>query len=119
MVNWSHGDTKIRINIKVGVSYDSDLDTVLRCLQEVAEEHPKVMQKPLPDVIFRSFGDSSWNMDLRVWISHPKRHHIIRSEMNIAIVKKFREYGVEIPFPQRDLHVRSPLPVPLVSSNKN
>ena len=112
VINWSHGDPKIRINILVGVSYGSDIDKVLKALREVASEHPEVLKNPETDILFRNFGDSSWNMDLRVWISNPKRHHIIRSELNIAIVRKFREYGVEIPFPQRDLHVRSPLPIP-------
>lgn len=107
VVNWSHGDKKIRLDINVGVSYNSDLDTVLRCLHEVAAENPKVLKNPLSDVLFRSFGDSSWNMDLRVWIPDPKYHHIIRSEINCAIVRKFRENNVEIPFPQRDLHLRS------------
>ncbi len=113
VVNWSHGDTKIRMNIEVGVSYDSDLDTVLRCLQEVAEEHPKVMEKPRPDVIFRSFGDSSWNMVLRAWVKNPKIHHIVTSDLNCAIVRKFRENNIEIPFPQRDLHLRSAEPIPI------
>ena len=116
VINWSHGDPKIRINILVGVSYGSNIDDVLKALREVAEEHPEVLKKPESDILLREFGDSSWNMDLRVWISHPKRHHIIKSQLNIAIVKKFRKYGVEIPFPQRDLHVRSPLPVPLISN---
>jgi len=117
VINWSHGDPKIRINVLVGVSYGSNIDDVLKALREVAEEHPEALQKPEPDILLRSFGDSSWDMDLRVWISHPNRHHIIKSEMNIAIVKKFRKYGIEIPFPQRDLHVRSPLPVPLSSND--
>jgi len=112
VINWSHGDPKIRINILVGVSYGSDIDLVLKALREVAAEHPEVLKKPESDILLRSFGDSSWDMDLRVWISRPQRHHIIRSEINIAIIRKFREYGIEIPFPQRDLHVRSPLPVP-------
>lgn len=110
VINWSHGDLKIRLMIEVGVSYGSDPDLVRRALQEVADEHPEVLKKPESDVLFVNFGDSSWNIVLRVWIDHPKRHHIIRSEINFAIVRKFREYGVEIPFPQRDIHMRSPLP---------
>ena len=113
VVNWSHGDPKIRLVVEVGVSYQSDLDTVLRSLQEVAEEHPEVLKNPEPDVIFRNFGDSSWNMVLRAWIKHPYKHHIVRSELNCAIVWKFRENHVEIPFPQRDLHVRSAQPIPI------
>ena len=113
VINWSHGDLKVRLDIDVGVSYGSDLDTVLRCLIEVAEQHPEVLQKPAPEALHLGFGDSSWNMRLRIWIAHPKRHPYVRSDINCAIVRKFRENGVEIPFPQRDFHIRSPLPVPL------
>jgi small-conductance mechanosensitive channel len=114
VVNWSHGDRKIRLDIEVGVSYQSDLDTVLRSLKEVALENPEILRDPEPDVHLREFGDSSWNMKLRIWIDDPKRHPVVRSDINCAIVRKFRENGVEIPFPQRDLHLRSPLPTPLL-----
>ena len=113
VINWSHGELKVRLDIDVGVSYQSDLDTVLRCLQEVAEENSEVLKKPPAEVLHLGFGDSSWNMRLRAWIAHPKRHPYVRSDINCAIVRKFRENSVEIPFPQRDLHVRSPLPIPL------
>ncbi len=113
VVNWSHGDPKIRASIDVGVSYDSNLDLVLKALQEIAKEHPKVLDYPKPDVLFLGFGDSTWNLSLRVWIKDPKQHYTVRSELNIAIVRKFRQYEIEIAFPQRDLHFRSPLPIPL------
>ena len=116
VVNWSHGDRKIRLDIEVGVSYQSDLDTVLRSLKEVALENPEILRNPEPDVHLREFGDSSWNMKLRIWIDNPKRHPVVRSDINCAIVRKFRENGVEIPFPQRDFHLRSPLPTPLLVS---
>jgi small-conductance mechanosensitive channel len=116
VVNWSHGDRKIRLDIEVGVSYNSDLDTVLRSLKEVALENQEILRDPEPDVHLREFGDSSWNMRLRIWIDNPKRHPVVRSDINCAIVRKFRENGVEIPFPQRDFHLRSPLPTPLLVS---
>jgi small-conductance mechanosensitive channel len=116
VVNWSHGDRKIRLDIEVGVSYQSDLDTVLRSLKEVALENPEILRDPKPDVLLREFGDSSWNMRLRAWIDNPKRHPVVRSDLNCALVRKFRENGVEIPFPQRDLHLRSPVPTPLLVS---
>jgi small-conductance mechanosensitive channel len=108
VVNWSHGDTRIRLDIDVGVSYNSDLDNVLTVLRSVADEHPKILKHPEPDVLLTGFGDSSWNMKLRAWISNPKFHHKIKSELNCAIVRTFRENNIEIPFPQRDLHLRSP-----------
>lgn len=119
VVNWSHRDLKIRLDIDVGVSYESDLEKVLKSLREVAVENEEVLPKPRPDVLHLGFGDSSWNMRLRVWIANPKRHLLTRSAINCAIVRKFRENDIEIPFPQRDLHVRSPLPLPLTSTEKN
>ena len=113
VVNWSHGDKKVRVDIRVGVSYRSDLDNVLRSLKEVADEHKDVLKDPEPFVRLMEFGDSSWNMLLGVWINDPYDFYRVHSELNCAIVRKFRENGVEIPFPQRDLHIRSPLPVPL------
>lgn len=116
VTNWSYGDKKVRLDVDVGVSYGSDLDKVLRCLKEVALEHEKVLEKPEPVVYLMEFGDSSWNMQLRCWIADPKEHYAIRSDLNCAIVRKFRENAVEIPFPQRDLHVRSSISLPIEES---
>ncbi|MFA3783743.1 mechanosensitive ion channel family protein [Melioribacteraceae bacterium 4301-Me] len=112
VINWSYGDTKIRVDIEVGVSYNSDLDKVIKALKEVAAENPEVLKTPPPDVLLSEFADSSWNMKLRIWINDPKRHYIVRSDINCAIVRKFKEYGIEIPFPQRDLHLRTTVAVP-------
>jgi small-conductance mechanosensitive channel len=107
VTNWSHGDPKIRLDLKVGVSYGSDLDKVLLTMREVADEHPDVLKDPPPEVLLSGFGDSSWNMILRAWIANPKRHYIVSSEINCSIVKKFRQNGIEIPFPQRDVYLKS------------
>lgn len=116
VVNWSHGDPKTRLEIDVGVSYESDVDRVIHCLLEAGKEHPLVLADPEPSVLHLGFGDSAWNMQLLAWVANPKGRRQVRSEINCAIIKKFRENGVEIPFPQRDLHVRSPLPVPLITT---
>lgn len=113
VVNWSHGDQTVRVNVDVGVSYDSDLEVVLTSLKEVAAAEPEVLKEPAPEVLLMKFGDSSWDMRLRVWIANPKRHPLVRSKLNCAIVHKFRQNNIEIPYPQRDLHLRSPLPLPL------
>jgi small-conductance mechanosensitive channel len=118
VINWTYGDQRVRLEIDVGVSYHSDLEKVFRCLREVAEEHVEVLRDPKPEVLHTGFGDSSWNMRLRAWISNPKTHPQVRSALNCAIVRKFRENGIEIPFPQRDLHVRSPLPVPFAAAGE-
>jgi small-conductance mechanosensitive channel len=112
VINWSHGDPKVRLVVEVGVSYNSDLENVIRTLREVADENQYVLKYPEPDVLLSSFGDSSWNMKLRVWLKDPQNYYKIHSDINCGIVRKFRQNGIEIPFPQRDLHVRSPVPMP-------
>ena len=77
VVNWTHGDKRVRLDIPVGVSYDSDLDLVFKSLREVADEDANVLQTPEPEVNFREFGDSSWHMELHVWIADPKKHYQI------------------------------------------
>lgn len=119
VINWSHGDPKIRLDIEVGVSYNSDLDKVLSVMKQAALDHPETLKSPQPDVLLTGFGDSAWNMLLRVWIRNPKGHHIIRSEINCEIVRKFRENGIEIPFPQQDLHVKNPQPLVVDIINKS
>jgi small-conductance mechanosensitive channel len=109
VINWSHDDPRIRLDINVGVSYNSDLDRVILALKEVAVENRDVLHEPKPDVLHLGFGDSAWNMQLRVWIGNPHGQFKIRSDLNCAIVRKFREQGVEIPYPQRDLHLHPPL----------
>lgn len=112
VVNFSHGDPTFRLDVNVGVSYSSDLDKVLKALNEIADEHPKVMKTPKHQVHLTNFGDSSWDMELRVWIPNVKERYVLRNEMNQAIVRKFEEYEIEIPFPQRDLHVKSGIDLP-------
>lgn len=116
VINWSHGDPKTRLEIDVGVSYQSDLEVVIRSMLEAGTEHPEVLREPHPLVWFMGFGDSAWNMRLLVWVDNPHGRRQVQSDINCTIVRKFRENGVEIPFPQRDLHVRSPLPLPLVTT---
>ncbi len=115
--NWSYGDQNVRVDIDIGVSYESNLEKVMRSLLEVAEEHPEVLKHPAADVLHTGFGDSAWNIRLRIWLEHPRRHPQVRSEINCAIVQKFQQNGVEIPFPQRDLHLRSPLPLPTTAGS--
>lgn len=115
VINYSHGDPTYRLDVNVGVSYDSDLDTVLKALNEVALNNSNVMKNPEPEVHLIEFGDSSWNMQLRSWVPNVKDYPKIRNELNQAIVRTFRKYNIVIPFPQRDLHMRSSVKLPLDS----
>lgn len=108
VTNWSYGDPKVRIRLPIGVAYSTDPERLRQLLLEVAGEHPKVLRDPAPEVFFSGFGNSSLNFELGVWTaemtSKPRR---FRSELNYAIERKLRENHIEIPFPQRDLHLRS------------
>jgi len=118
VINYSHGDSSFRLDINVGVSYSSDLNTVLKALDEVANEHSKIMKNPPHQVHLTEFGDSSWDMQLRVWVPNVKERYILRNELHQAIVHKFAKMNIEIPFPQRDLHVRSSVPLPVDAKHK-
>jgi len=119
VTNWSHGDPKIRIHVKVGVAYGSDVPLVIESLLKVAQEHPEVLEKPPPKVWFREFGDSSLNFDLLAWIPNPKKRPVIISDLNKGIDEIFRKNKIQIPFPQRDLHIRSSVPIGGLSHNKD
>jgi len=108
VTNWSYTNRDVRLNFPVGVSYKSDAEQVRRALLEVATAHAGVLKQPPPDVLLDEFGDSSINFNLRVWTrQYTTTPGVLRSEINYAILKKFHEENIEIPFPQRDLHIRS------------
>jgi len=98
----------IRIELPVGVSYNSDPEQVRKILQEVAEKEPLVSKKNAPEVRFVEYGDNSINFELLIWIDvrrTPRRK--VRSALYFAIFNEFKKAGIEIPFPQRDVHIRS------------
>ncbi len=107
VINWSHLNPISRLHIPVGVAYRSNLDQVKQALLEAAELQSEVLTSPSPRVLFKGFGNSSLDFELLVWISEPSRQPIVKSNLNFAIEAALNQHGVEIPFPQRDLHVRS------------
>ena len=105
VINWSHRNPLSRIHIPVGVAHGSDPEMVKAVLLQLGREHPQVMAAPAPDVFLMGFGDSSMNFELLVWIRKPQEHPQIRSDLNFAIASAFRNVGIKIPFPQRDVHL--------------
>lgn len=105
--NWSHGNPVSRIRLPVGVSYSSNPQVVKTALLEACQQHQQILKAPAPQVFFTGFGDSALEFEVAVWISQPSRQVIIRSDLYFAIEAALRRYGLEIPFPQRDLHIRS------------
>ncbi|MEX2583359.1 MAG: mechanosensitive ion channel domain-containing protein [Gemmatimonadota bacterium] len=107
VVNQTFDDRKIRSRIDVGVAYGSDTELVRRTLEKVAAENASVLEDPPPLVLFTDFGDSSLDFALLVWIADPLIQPKTTSDLRFAIDAAFHDAGVEIPFPQRDLHIRS------------
>jgi len=105
LINWTLSDNKRRIEIKVGVAYGSDPNVVLKLIKQVAMEHEDVMKDPEPRALFEEFGDSSLNFRLLFWVPFEKGIGA-KSDISIGIYNIFAENGIEIPFPQVDLHVK-------------
>jgi len=98
---------KQRIRVPVGVAYGSDTEKVVRILEEIGNENGTVLDNPAPRVRMRRFGDSSLDFELLGWIATPEQRGLVMHELLMEIDRRFRAENVEIPFPQRDLHIRS------------
>ena len=109
IINESGGPyQKFRIRIKVGVAYGSDLDEVEQVLVRAAQDHEEICAMPEPRVRLRGFGNSSLDFELLAWVEQPVFRGRLEHELNCAVYKTFADHGIEIPFPQQDLHIKSP-----------
>jgi potassium efflux system protein len=116
VINWSHENPVSRIRLPVGVSYSADPQQVKIALLEACQKNQDILSTPAPQVFFLGFGDSALNFELLVWIAQPSRQLVIKSDLFFAIEASLRHHGIEVPFPQRDLHIRSGhLPIDLSS----
>jgi small-conductance mechanosensitive channel len=106
VINWSHLEKKSRFSVSVGVAYGSDVELVRDVLIDCANEHNEVSKKPPPFVKFEDFGESSLDFELYFWTRNNFGVEIIKSDLRFMIDRKFRENGIQIPFPQRDLHIK-------------
>ncbi len=106
VINWVHRTTLGRVEIPVGVSYDSDPKQVYDLLLEVANDHPRILSNPEPFVEFADFGDSSLDFILRGYLADIGFGLPVRTELRMAIFERFKAAGIEIPFPQRDLNLK-------------
>jgi small-conductance mechanosensitive channel len=106
-INYSYGSPEVRIAVPVGVAYGSDIDRVKAALIQAAGSVEEALAEPGPQVRLKEFGDSAINFDLLIWIREPHNHQQIRSKANFEILRAFASEGIEIPFPQRDVWVRS------------
>ena len=106
VVNWTLSDPQRRIDLAVGVAYGTPPEKVLDVLLGVASAHPRVMPVPAPAALFRTFGDSALRFELRVWTDRFDLAPQTQSELSVALYAALREAGIEIPFPQQEVHLR-------------
>ncbi len=107
VTNWTLSDRRRRLEMNVGVEYGTPAQRVIDLLVGVAQAHEEVLSDPPPQAFFMEFGDSSLNFLLRAWIADFDRGYIVRSELGVAIQEALRQADIGVPFPQRDLHLRS------------
>ncbi|TYO88584.1 mechanosensitive ion channel family protein [Oceanicella actignis] len=114
VTNWTYSNKAVRRSISVGVAYSSDVEKAMELCLDAARRTPRVLRAPEPVCLLRGFGDSSVDLELRIWIDDPEGGvSNVASEVNLHIWRLFRAHGIEIPFPQRDVNFRTPLPVEL------
>jgi small-conductance mechanosensitive channel len=107
VTNWTLHDTRRRITLPVGVTYSARPARVLEVLQEVVRDRDELLQYPEPQVLFRGFGDSALDFEIRVWTDSERGWPVVQSDLAVATYDALAAAGIEIPFPQRDLHLRS------------
>lgn len=108
VINWSYADKSVRLKVPVDISYEDDPIQAMALLVDVAKGNKRVETSPEPVARLMAFGDSGIELELRVWIGDPQEGlNNISSELNVGIWKAFKQAGITIPFPQRDLHVKS------------
>jgi small-conductance mechanosensitive channel len=112
VINWSRGDDTMRVRIPIGVAYGSDVKKVVQALMDAADEVPEMLKQPKPQVRLTGFGDSSLNFELLGWTRELlTRRGFFISRVNYAIHDALEKHGIEIPFPQRDLHLKTATPL--------
>jgi len=107
VTNWSYKDPKVRRQVDVGVAYGSDVQLVRKVLLEIIHDMPDIMDDPAPRVDFSDFADSALIFRIRFWITSPEFWLTAPTELRFRIDEEFKKHGIEIAFPQQDIHIRS------------
>jgi small-conductance mechanosensitive channel len=107
VINWTLSESKRRGELPIGVAYGTDPNIVLKILLDAANKHESVLTDPQPAAYFKGFGESSLDFELQFWVMQDSNWVRVRSDIAMTVMKRLEEAGIEIPFPQRDLHLRS------------
>ena len=116
VINWSYSKAEVRLKLPVAISYSADVRQAIELCQGAASETPPVLKEPKPVCLLKGFGDNGVDLELRIWINDPKNGvSNVKSDVFLRIWDKFHAQGIEIPFPQRDLHLKAPPEIRFVS----
>jgi small-conductance mechanosensitive channel len=107
VINWTLSESKRRAELLVGVAYGTEPSTVIKFLLDAANKHESVLTDPPPAAYFKNFGESSLDFELQFWVMQDSNWVKVRSDIGLVVMKSLEDAGIEIPFPQRDLHLRS------------
>ena len=107
LVNWTLSDTITRVVIPIGIAYGSDIELALKVMIDTVRSTPLILAEPAPSVLMDGFGDSSLNFSIRIYVSELSNRLQATHDLNLRLDKALREHKIEIPFPQRDIHIRS------------
>jgi small-conductance mechanosensitive channel len=108
VTNWSYSDRQVRVKLPVQVSYDSDPEFAMKLMVEACENNERVLKNPAPQSRLLAFGDNGINLELRIWLNDPEKGvGAVKTDVNLGIWKRFKQHGISIPFPQRDVRIIS------------
>jgi small-conductance mechanosensitive channel len=108
VTNWTFNNRKGRLEINVGIAYESDMEKAMELILEAAREHPRCIDDPEPTCYLKEFADSSVNFMLFFWVADvSKGRYRAKSDVMLSIWKKFKEHNITIPFPQRDIYIKN------------
>jgi small-conductance mechanosensitive channel len=114
VVNWSYSNNQVRLRLPIAVSYDADVREARDLCLEAAAETPRVMSQPAPVCVLTAFGESAVELELRIWIQDPKNGvGNVKSDVLLRVWDKFRAGGIQFPYPQREVHLKTPIEVAL------
>lgn len=120
VMNWSYSNLQVRLKIPVGISYNSDVRKAIKLCLEAAAAVERVIDEPKSVCLVKGFGDSAVDLEIRIWIRDPQNGvSNVKSQVLLGVWDRFHEHGIEIPFPQRDIHLRSSIPVEMATPGRD
>ena len=117
--NWSHSNNLLRLHAPFSVAYGSDLQRAVAVAEEAARDTARVLASPEPHCLVLAFGDSAIDLELRFWINDPRNGvHSVKSRVLMRLWELYRQHGIEFPYQQRDLHLKTAVPVTIVRTSE-